>query len=450
MKGLILDALYAAALLAASPLWLYRMIRHGRYREDLGQRLGTAPRRYGLQPLIWVHGVSVGEINAARSIVDELHRQLPDFRVAVSTSTETGMARARQAFGRDHVVFRWPLDFSLAVERALARLEPSLVVLLEGEVWPNFLAACNRRRIPAVVVNGRLGSSKGLPRYRRLGSLAAGLFNRLAAIGAQHEIYARQYLQLGVEPEKVHVTGMLKYDTAPVADTIEGQQALAAAMGIRDADRLLVAGGTGPGEEQILLEVFGRLHGRHPDLKLALVPRKPERFGAVAEQIRAAGFTPLRRSERPDGCAPPDGESARVILGDTMGELRKFYALAEICFVGRSLVPMGGSDMIESAALGRPTCFGPHTFNFPQAEDLLAHGCRRVEDVPALESLLGEWLDDPPAARERAERARAFIRNQQGRAARLNVEMICRLLDRSPAVAAGTCATEAIRTAQGA
>ncbi|MCK4600821.1 MAG: 3-deoxy-D-manno-octulosonic acid transferase, partial [Phycisphaerae bacterium] len=276
--GILLDAIYAAGLVATSPFWLYRMVRHGRYRSDIAQRFGAAPVRYGLQPIIWIHGVSLGEINTSRTLIEELHSQLPDYRVVVSSTTATGMAAAKRLFAPGHIVFRWPLDFSFAVGRALRRLRPDLVVLMEGDVWPNFLAACNRRGIATVVVNGRISADKGYPRYRKLGPLAARLFNRLTAIGTQDEGYAELYRRLGVAADKIHVTGMMKFDTAELADRIAGQEALAAAVGLADSDKLLVAGGTGPGEEKLLLELFGELAGRHEGARLAIVPRKPERF----------------------------------------------------------------------------------------------------------------------------------------------------------------------------
>jgi len=250
--GLLLDIVYATGLVVSSPLWLYRMARYGRYRADIGQRFGAVPISYSRQPVIWIHGVSLGEINAARTLVDELHSQLPDYRIAISTTTATGMEAAKRLFAPDHIVFRWPLDFSFASARALARLAPELVVLMEGEAWPNFLAACNRRSIPAIIVNARMSEGKGFPRYKKLGPIATKLFNRLTAICTQQQTYLEMYRQLGVSDEKLFVTGMLKFDSAEVAGYIAGQDELADAMGISPDDKLIVAGGTGPGEEQYL------------------------------------------------------------------------------------------------------------------------------------------------------------------------------------------------------
>ncbi len=441
--GILLDAIYAAGLAVTSPVWLYKMVRHGRYRTNMGESLfGSVPIRYGLQPIIWIHGVSLGEVNAARTLVAEIHSQMPDYRVVISSSTDTGMAAAKRLFAPDHLVFRWPFDFTATVSRALKRLRPDLVVLIEGEVWPNFLAACNRRSVPVVVVNGRMSADKGYPRYKKLGPLARKLFNRLTAIGAQDESYVERYRSLGVDAGKLHVTGMMKFDTAVIADHIAGQEELAAAMGLTENDRLIVAGGTGPGEEKLLLDIFAALRADHAGVRLAIVPRKPERFDEVARLIASAGFKVARRSERPDGTNSPLVDDA-VILGDTMGELRRFYAIASCVFVGRSLVPMGGSDMIEAAALARPTAFGPHTFNFPQADALAANGCARVADAAGLQQKFDEWLRAPAAAAAAGKAARDYVHSQQG-ATRRNVEMICRILGRKPAVAPGGIATDAI------
>ncbi len=444
MGGWPLNLAYALAVVVSSPVWLARLIRHGKYRRGWRQRLGGAPVSYGRQPTIWIHGVSVGEINAARELVAELHSQLPDFRVVVSSTTDTGLAAAERLFGPDHVVFRFPVDFTFSVAAALKRVSPALVVLIEGDVWPNFVAGCRRRDIPVVVVNGRIGPRKGYPRYRLIRPLAARMFNNLEAIGVQHRDYADLFRSLGVRDEKLHVTGMMKYDTAALGDSVPGQEALAEALGISPEVPLLVAGGTGPGEEEMLLEVYRRLGGMPGrPVRLALVPRKPERFEEVSRLIARARLQQVRRSEHPDGTAA-EGSDA-VILGDTMGDLRKFYALAACVFVGRSLVPMGGSDMIEAAALGKRVCFGPHTFNFPQAETMVQAGCaKRVANVDELTEAFEDWLENPAQAAEMGIQARQFVQDQQG-ATRRNVEMICRILGRVPPAAPGGIATDAIR-----
>ena len=440
----LLDILYLTALIATSPVWITKMIRHGRYRQHWRHRFGAIPRHHGLQPVIWIHGVSLGEVNAAKPLVEELHRQLPDYRVVISSTTETGFAAAKRLFAPAHAVFHWPLDFSWAVAWAMKRMNPAIVILMEGEAWPNFLAACNSRSIPAVIVNGRMSPNKGYPRYKKLGPLAEKLFNRLTAIGVQDESYGQSFRALGVTPDKIHLTGMMKYDTITVANHLPDQDRLATELGLDPHEPLLVAGGTGPGEETLLLDAYRELKKQTPNLRLALVPRKPERFHEVAQQIQNAGFELLRRSKTQGDTPPNTTAEAPVILGDTMGELRTFYAIASVVFVGRSLVRMGGSDMIEAAALGKAVCFGPHTFNFPQANALAKKGCVRVADINALTGQLAAWLANPQAATEAGQQAQQYVRRQQG-ATHRNVEMICQLLGRAPAVCNACIATDEIK-----
>jgi len=441
--ALLMDFLYLAALVVTSPMWLYRMIRHGRYRSDIGQRFGKVPVRHGLQPVIWIHAVSLGEVNGIRMLVAELASQLPDYQIVVSTTTATGMARARELFAPKRTVFRFPMDFSLAVRRAFRRLRPDLVILMEGEIWPNFLARANARDVPVVLVNGRMSADKGYPRYRLIAPVVKRLFNRLTVLAVQDQVYADRFIGLGTDPGKVRVTGTMKFDTAAVADRVDGAEALAEAVGLGAADRLIVAGGTGPDEERMLLEMFDAMkRGGQVDehVRLAIVPRKPERFDEVARTIPRQGFALIRRTERPDGSAGETPPGA-VILGDTMGELRKFYSLAAAVFVGRSLVPMGGSDMIEAAALGKPVAFGPHVHNFPQAAALVEAGVvGQVADVNELATVLTGWLADPAAADELGRKARQCVRAHQGATLR-NVAIVCDVLGRVPAERPGNIAT---------
>lgn len=439
--GIVLDIAYFFALLAAGPFLIFRMVKHGRYRHNWSQRFGKTPERHGLQPVIWIHGVSLGEVNASRTLVDELQSQLPDYRVVISSTTDTGMTAAEKAYAPGITVFQWPMDFTWAVRRALGRTRPDLVVLMEGEAWPNFLAECNRRNIPAIVINGRMSPNKGYPRYKKLGRIATVLFNRLTAIGVQDEIYGHKFIELGVEPSKVHLTGMLKYDTIQVVDSVSGQEIIASQLALDTrVGKLFVAGGTGPGEEQILLDSLGGMIG--DEITPLIVPRKPERFDEVARLISKAGFVCVRRSEHnTDATRLEKLPPLAVILGDTMGELRKFYGLSDMIFVGRSLTHLGGSDMIEAAALGKPVCYGPHTFNFPQADDLARHGCARVADGAALAQCVKNWLAAPDAATQAARETQKYIRSQQG-ATKRNVELICHVLHRVPAVSAGDIATD--------
>lgn len=438
----IIDAIYFTGFVLAIPFYLWRMVFQGRYRRGWDHRFGLVPRRHGLQPTIWIHGVSVGEVNAAKPLVDEIQKVFPGHRVVISSTTDTGFAAAEKCFAPSHMVFHWPFDFSWSVSRALNRIRPALVVLMEGEAWPNFLAECNRRKIPAMIANGRMSPDKGYPRYKKLGKLATALFNRLDAIGVQDELYGEKYVDLGVDPVKIHLTGMLKFESVSTADRIDGCDELASAMGISDKAPLLVAGGTGNDEEAMVIDAWEQIAASHPSLQLAIVPRKPERFEEVAKLIASRGYEAVRRSQRADGCTDPLPEKS-ILLGDTMGELRKFYFLSTISFAGRSLVRMGGSDMIEAAATGTPTCFGPHTYNFPQTDGLCQHGCREVADTTGLAEVACQWLDDQDSANAAGEEARQYIIRQKG-AARRNVILMCHLLGLQEPAGEGAIATEAV------
>ncbi len=290
-----------------------------------------------------------------------------------------------------------------------------------------------------------MSENKGYRGYKRIGRLSGKLlFNKVTVLAVQDESYACRFIELGTDPEKIRVTGMMKYDTAAISPNVEGTDKLAAALGIGEQDKLIVAGGTGPREEEMLLNMFVLAKSQvtfSPCVRLAIVPRKPERFDEVATIIRNYGFTCIRRSQYGDD-GPAATDSSAIILGDTMGELRKFYKLAAAVFVGRSLVKMGGSDMIEAAALGLPVSFGPHVFNFPQARQLVqAKVARQVEDIKELGQVLAYWLANPAVAQELGKRAREFILAQQG-ATRRNVEVICDVLGRTAAQRPGDIAMQ--------
>ena len=412
----LLDLVYLLAALVLSPMVLYRAVRHNRYRSGWAQRFGFIARRQPEQKCIWIHGVSVGEINAAQTGVAELNRQCPDYEIVISATTDTGFARARALYGRNYEVFYYPLDVSFFVRRAFASLKPTLCLLMELEVWPNFLKAAQRLATPVVVANGRI-SDKSFPSYKKAKRLLSGTFSRVSLVLAQTQTYAERFTHLGCAPEKVLVTGSIKYDTAQICDRIAGADTLAQVLQLSEA-RLWVAGGTGTDEEGGILGAFQQLkqHAAFDDVRLAIVPRKPERFDAVAQQIQQAGFSLLRYSQIKGGSGGDTLDPQAVILGDTMGDLRKFYSLATVAFVGRSLVPVGGSDMMEVAALGKPTLFGPYTFNFTQTVEALLQGQGAIEvaDQAQLLEAVKACLEDPEYAQQIGLRGQAVIRANQG------------------------------------
>jgi 3-deoxy-D-manno-octulosonic-acid transferase len=425
----VLDLLYLFAGLAYSPVIIYRAIRHDRYRTGWAQRFGRISRRSPEKKCIWLHAVSVGEVNAAKTIIKELETRFSDFEIIISTTTDTGFARATNLFNQDHQVFYFPFDFSWAMHRAFCNIRPAICLLMELEVWPNFISLAQRLDVPVVVVNGRI-SDKSFSGYKRIRPFAGKIFGKINLILSQTDEYAQRFREIGAG--NVIVTGSLKYDTAQITDKVEGTDALAAQLNI-SSERVWVAGGTGPGEEKILLDVFKRLKQsvQFEDLRLVIVPRKPERFDEVARTIADAGFDFIRYSsiKNTDGLYK---ERPAVILGDTMGDLRKFYCLATIIFVGRSLVPMGGSDMMEAAALGKCTIFGPHAFNFRQTVDslLAGNGAILVNDADELLQTMQKCLLEPDYARQIARNGQDNIKRNQGATTR-SIEQIEKFLHTS-------------------
>lgn len=426
----VVDLLYLAAGLAFSPIMLYRMIRHRRYLRGWAQRFGKMPRAAEGRKSIWLHAVSVGEVNAAKTLVAELESRCGDLQIVVSTTTDTGYARANALFGPERTVVYFPFDLSSVMRRAFARIDPAICLLMELEVWPHFIFTAHRRQVPVVVINGRI-SDKSFSRYKRIKALTPAFFGKIDLVLAQTEQYAERFRTLGCPADRVVVTGSLKYDTAQITDRVEGTDALAEQLNLGDA-RLWVAGGTGNDEEKIVLDVYRRLIRQGPlaDVRLAVVPRKPERFNEVAQLIERAGCPLVRYSELKGTTQRALENAGAVILGDTMGDLRTFYSLATVVFVGRSLVPMGGSDMMEAAALGKCTIFGPHTFNFRQTvEALLArHGAVQVADEEELFAAMRTCLLDADCAAQVARRGQEVIRRNQGATAR-TIRHITQFLD---------------------
>ena len=420
------------------PMLLYQMLVQKKNRRGWRQRFGHLHLPPPQGGRIWLHAVSLGEVNCTPALVRELTAARPECDVVVSTTTDTGYARACKLYTPERV-FRYPLDLSWIVRRALDRIRPTLIVLVELEVWPNLVRLARQRGIPVVVINGRL-TERSARRLTWLGGATRGMFARLDWVGAQEERIAARFRQMGVPPERVVVTGSLKWDTAEVVDTVPGAEALAAALGLPAEPPRWVCGSTGPGEEELILEAYARLLGRGGrPMSLVIVPRKPERFDEVAALIRAKGFVCVRRSEHADGAAAARPEGLQtVFLGDTMGELRKFYTLARVVFVGRSLVPMGGSDPMEVAALGKPVVVGPHMDNFREPVEALAarDAVRVVASAAALAETVGELAADRGLAEALGRRARAVVIENQGATER-TVRALVEVLGRGTAGSAG-------------
>ncbi len=411
----ILDIVYAAAFLVYLPKVLYRRLFEDRYTDGFAQRLGYISKHGNKPKCIWIHSVSVGEVNATKTLVEKLETDLPDVEIVMSTTTDTGYARAKALYGDKMSIFYYPLDFSWAVRRGFDKINPDLCLLVELEVWPNFASEAKSRNIPLLVFNGRL-SDNSFPRYKLIKPITKKMFANVSMFLVQTEEYKQRFIELGTDKQKITVTGSVKYDTAAITDVVEGSRQLADSLSISDNQRLFVAGGTGSGEEEIIIDVFKKLKPDFNNLRLAIVPRKPERFDEVAALIQKQQLPLIRYSNIKNSSQKIDIPADSVILCDTMGDLKKFYSLAEIVFVGRSMCPMGGSDMMESTAMGKFTTFGVHTFNFKQTVDALlnADGAVEVENAQQLEAVLHKALCDDQYKDKIASNGKQVIAENQG------------------------------------
>lgn len=449
LYSFVLSLLFLALL----PYFLYQAARHGKYARSFKERMGRLPEslRHDGRKTIWVHAVSVGEFLAARPLIERLRRELPAARLLVSTTTLTGQQLALSHSDLFDGAFYFPFDWKFAVRRSLVRVKPSVVIILETELWPNFLRECRRRGVITVLANGRI-SARSFRRYQRVARPFRRAIEDLSLMVMQSEGDAERARRLGAAATRVRVCGNLKYDQSsigkpgPTTEAISGpstsdsiiemDQRLALSL----SPHLIVAGSTAPGEEEMLLNSLRevRLHFGLGAARLLLAPRHPERFNEVARLIGRSGFTFVRRSESFDSSgsgvrraiandrevkieassnsdkAVTDG-SPDVILLDTIGELASVYRFAAIVFVGGSLVPRGGHNLIEPAAFAKPIIIGPHTENFRQVvSDFTRVDALVQTDPTSLTRDVINLLTNPEQARAMGERALGILLENRG------------------------------------
>jgi len=417
-------------LIASAPWWLLQMWRHGKYRSGWGERLGRVPDRllhHGADETIWVHAVSVGEVLAMTRVIERLKTELPGCRIVVSTTTDSGQKLARQRFGDDNV-FYLPLDLPFAVRPFFQALRPKLLVLAESEFWPNLLRWARLSGAGVAVVNARI-SDRSFPGYRRYWSLLRPMMQNVNLFLAQSDEDARRLIQIGAPPEFVHVSGNLKFEVkAPAKSAIVA--AFADTVRREEIGPVIVAGSTLEGEEAMLLEVFQQIRLQYATAVLVLAPRHPERFDSVAELIATSGVRYQRRS-RWDGVS---AVAPGVFLLDTIGELAGLYEVTDIAFIGGSLVPRGGHNVVEAAQFGKAILVGLHTQNFRDIIDLFrrADAIRVVGPETLTQSIL-DLLTNHGERNDLGQRALEVMRSQQG-ATEKTVSELLRLLNmNSPA-----------------
>ncbi|MGI9341960.1 MAG: lipid IV(A) 3-deoxy-D-manno-octulosonic acid transferase, partial [Gammaproteobacteria bacterium] len=407
----MLRFLYAILTYLMAPVLLlhlfWRSIGNPPYRQRIAERFGFVERR-GTKPSIWVHAVSVGEVMASAALVRALQERYPDRDLVLTTMTPTGSARVVELFG-DSVVHSYvPYDLASAVRRFFDRMQPELVIIVETEIWPNLFHECGLRKIPLVIASARI-SPKSVRRYRKVVGLFSETLSHGIVIAAQSQTDADRFRSLGAAPERIHVTGNIKFDfTVDPGVPTSGR-------GFRHehaADRpVWIAASTHADEEEIVLQAHRKVLESIPEALLILVPRHPERFQLVAALIDRTGFARVTRSSG-RRCAP----GTDVFLGDSMGELMMLYAASDVAFVGGSLVPIGGHNLLEPAALGLPVLTGPNTYNAPDiAELLLAGGSAQViDDAHGLAAQVSLLLPDPDERARRGSIGRRVVEDNRG------------------------------------
>jgi 3-deoxy-D-manno-octulosonic-acid transferase len=412
----MLRLIYRILLWLLLPVMLLRLfwraLSHRGYLERWPERIGIWARP--LRPVdVWIHAVSVGEVQAVQPLIRNLLGRTPAVRVMVTTTTPTGARRLRDLFGERVSHAFTPYDLGWIMRRFLRRVQPRLVLVVETEVWPTMLETCSRAAIPVILANARL-SARSAGGYARLGGFTRETFRRFATIAAQSQEDAARFIELGADPAAVQVTGSIKLDLQLPASLLDRAEVIRREWGINRP--VWVAASTHEGEEEALIAVQQQLREHLADVLLVLVPRHPERFERVAGLVRRAGLAVKRRSEG----RLCDGDCA-VYLVDSMGELPLFLAAADVAFIGGSLVPVGGHNLLEPAALAVPIAIGPHTFNVAEITRLLVAdgGAVQVADADALATLLARWLGDAAERTLAGERAFAFVRRNRGALARL-------------------------------
>jgi 3-deoxy-D-manno-octulosonic-acid transferase len=404
------SALLAAAMVLAMPFWLWQMLRHGKYITGFGERWGRVPPRIlarSDQATIWIHAVSVGEVLAVSGLFERLKTQFPDHRIVVSTTTDTGQKLARERFGEQNV-FYFPLDFAFAIRPYLRQLQPRLVVLAETEFWPNFLRLVRSSGARIAVVNARI-SNRSWPGYKRFSFLLRRVLGNVDMFLAQTEEDKLRLVEIGAPEGRVSVSGNLKFDAPePSAPAILSK--LRAALTSEHVGLVLVCGSTVEGEESLLAPVFRKMFQKHPRSVALLAPRHPERFESVVALLESQRLKLVRRSQWSGSEI-----AGSVFLLDTIGELSALYALANLAFVGGSLVPRGGHNILEPARYGAAVIVGEHTENFRDMVELFRRSQAVVTTTP--ESLEQDLLELAANAAKRlalGQRAAELLLTQAG------------------------------------
>ncbi len=408
--------LYTVFLYLLTPLFTLRLFWKSRanpgyrerWRERFGYFNGPPPGR-----TIWIHAVSVGEVQASQQLVKQLRQNYPSHQIIISTTTPTGAERVDMLFDEGVRHFYFPYDLPAVLDRWLEYVNPAILLMMETEIWPNLLLACKKRQVPALLANARL-SEKSARGYARLGSFARDVFQMISRIAAQSQADATRFESLGVSKDLLDITGSVKFDGRQPAVVQEKAEVMRRILGV--GRPVWIAASTREGEEEAILAAHRRVYEQIPEAMLLLVPRHPERFDKVALLCEQRGFSVVRRSEN-RACK----EHHNIFLGDSMGELAVMYQAADLAFVGGSLVDTGGQNVLEPASLGLPVLFGPSMYNFATISELLLceQAAIRVDDTQALARQVIEWLSDASERSRYGENGRRVVEANRGATERL-------------------------------
>ncbi|MDD2556833.1 MAG: 3-deoxy-D-manno-octulosonic acid transferase [Desulfuromonas sp.] len=427
MAYLLYDLLLLLSMVVLLPWYVIRGCVRGKARQGLRERLGfLAPRVLAVlkgRQVIWIHAVSVGETRAAVPLIKKLRLAYPNAVLLLSNVTETGREIAESIPEIDVCIY-FPIDFSAAVRRAVRTVNPALVLIVETEIWPQFVRICHKHKVPVVLVNGRI-SDRSFPRYKLVGSLLKPVLANITFFCMQSELDARRIGCLGASAEKIHVSGNIKFDQSGISTEELDSKRLRAQFGIAPEARVWVAGSTHQGEDEIVVRVYQQLLQAFPDLILILVPRHPHRCRQVSELLSKAGVTWYLRS---DNVFPPlTGGS--VLLVDTLGEMLSFYTMADTVFVGGSLVPVGGHNILEASMVEKPVMFGPWMQNFKDIAKFIsaAQGFGEVHDEEELKQLLTQLLRDKDLSRSAGAQGATILQQHAG-ATRKTIEVVRQVL----------------------
>jgi 3-deoxy-D-manno-octulosonic-acid transferase len=419
------------------PHFLFQALAHGKYLAGLRQRLGDLSElKKSDRPVIWLHCVSVGETQAARPLVERLKKEFPDYSLVVSTITLTGQTLAQDVFaGKADSVFYFPFDWRWSVRRALGRLKPSLVLIMETELWPNFLKECDAREIPVALVNGRI-SRQSFRRYSMISFFLRKVLADLRLAIMQSDVDASRIIALGMPDDRVFMAGNLKFDAGSLTPSREKTEEIAARFGLSSNVPLILAASTHAQEEKVIIDGFKQIR-EDQAVRLMLAPRHPERFNEVASLLEASGLKWTRRTQTPS----KEDAQTDVILLDTIGELTATYSLATVCFVGGSITDNGGHNVLEPASVGTAVVTGSHTHNFDAIVRLLLEA-NAIVQLPPLETseaadplayAISELLDNPDKRVEMGRRAAEMVASNSGSSER-TIQLISNLVSANQSI----------------